>query len=185
MPFPALPLPAQKKVQPSASPKIVRANGKFLPTIGSIEVLDPALNKLIDPAAKIEVLASGFDWSEGPVWDKSRGVVLFSDVPANTIYQWSEKGGLQVYMTPSGYTGATHYSNEPGSNGLAYDTSGRLLCCEHGDRRVSVLTKGGGKRTVADNVTGKRFNSPNDLCVHPNGTIYFTDPPYGLHKRGK
>lgn len=160
--------------------------GNERPTIGSIERLDPALDKLIPKDVEIEVLAMGFNWSEGPVWDKKESRVLFSDVPANKVYQWSEVGGLSVYLDPSGYTGAQKYSNEPGSNGLTFDNKGRLLSCEHGDRRVSVLTtKEGGKMTVADRYEGKRFNSPNDVCVHPNGTIYFTDPPYGLPQREK
>ena len=153
------------------------------PTFGSIERLDPALDKLIAPDAQIEVLASGFNWSEGPVWDKEHNRLLFSDVPENKIFQWNEQDGLSVYMTPSGFTGLGDYGRERGSNGLDFDKQGRLLCCEHGDRRVSVLTKGGGKRTLTDNFDGKRFNSPNDLAVHSNGSIYFTDPPYGLPER--
>ncbi|MGJ8697174.1 MAG: SMP-30/gluconolactonase/LRE family protein [Verrucomicrobiaceae bacterium] len=156
------------------------------PTIGSIEVLDPSLEKLLAPDARIEVLASGFIWSEGPAWDKANKRILFSDVPKNTVYQWSDKAGLSVYLTPSGYTGPAEYSNEPGSNGLTFDSQGRLHSCEHGDRRVSILTlNGGGKMTLADRVDGKRFNSPNDLCIHPDGSIYFTDPPYGLPQKEK
>lgn len=151
-----------------------------LPTVGSIVSLGPAFDQLIAPDTKIEVLASGFDWSEGPVWDKEHKRLLFSDVPANTIFQWTEKDGISVYMNPSGFTGPDGYGREPGSNGLAFDQSGRLLCCEHGDRRVSILTKDGGKRTLADNADGKRLNSPNDLVVHRSGAIFFTDPPYGL-----
>lgn len=150
------------------------------PALGEIVRLDPALDNLIDPGAKIEVLASGFDWSEGPVWSKEAGCVWFSDVPRNHVLQWKEGEGLSVYLSPSGFTGVGPYSREPGSNGLAIDAQGRLVSCEHGDRRVSVLTKGGGKRTLADNFEGRRFNSPNDLCIDRNGNIYFTDPPYGL-----
>ncbi len=150
------------------------------PTLGSIERLDPALDALLAPDATLEVLASGRNWSEGPVWDKAANRLLFSDVPENTIFLWSEQDGLSVFMKPSGFTGSGNYGREPGSNGLAFDKEGRLLCCEHGDRRISVLTKNGGKRTLADHFEGKRFNSPNDLAVHPDGSIYFTDPPYGL-----
>jgi len=156
------------------------------PTLGTIEVRDPSLKNLIAVDATIEVLASGFDWSEGPAWDKKNSRILFSDVPQNTIYQWSEKDGISVYLTPSGYTGPAEYSSEPGSNGLAFDQKGRLHFCEHGDRRLSVLTdQDGGKMTIADRVDGKRFNSPNDLCHHPDGSIYFTDPPYGLPQKEK
>ena len=154
-------------------------------TLGSIERFDPAFEKLIAPDTQIELLASGFEWSEGPAWDKENERVLFSDVPTNTIHQWCEKNGLSVYMKPSGFTGPVEYSREPGSNGLTFDSKGRLVLCEHGDRRVSFLTKGGGKRTLADNWQGRRFNSPNDLVVHPNGSVYFTDPPYGLPQGDK
>ena len=85
-----------------------------------------------------------------------------------------------VFLEPAGFTGPASYGRERGSNGLALDREGRLLCCEHGDRRISVLEKNGGKRTLADSWDGKRFNSPNDLAVHDSGAIYFTDPPYGL-----
>jgi len=154
------------------------------PTAGSIERVDPALDQLIAPGTKIEVIASGFTWSDGPVWDKKNQRLLFSDVPENTVFQWNRKNGLSVFLKPSGYTGVSDYSNEPGSNGLTFDNEGRLLFCEHGDRRVSRITKdGGGKITLADRHDGKRFNSPNDLCVHSSGMIFFTDPPYGLPER--
>ena len=152
----------------------------------SIERLDPALDEILAPDAKIETLCKGFDWAEGPVWDEKERRLLFSDVPRNTIYQWKE-GDTEatVYMKPSGFTGVGNYGSEPGSNGLAMDDKGRLHFCEHGDRRVSYLTPGGGKRTLADNYNGKRFNSPNDLAIARNGDVYFTDPPYGLPGREK
>jgi gluconolactonase len=152
----------------------------------------PALDKLIAPGTKVEVLATGFDWSEGPVWDRTNQCLLFSDVPRNTIYRWPAEGepapdakGVSIFMKPSGFTGVSHYGREPGSNGLAFDKQGRLLCCEHGDRRVSIMKPGDGKRTLADQFDGKRFNSPNDLAIHSNGDVYFTDPPYGLPKKDK
>lgn len=155
-----------------------------LPTIGRVVRTDPRLDKLISRDSQIEVLASGFVWSEGPVWVKEGGYLLFSDVPQNTIFKWTEKDGLSTFLKPSGFTGAGTYGNEPGSNGLTLDGQGRLVLCEHGDRRVSVMPlTGGGKRTVADNFEGKRFNSPNDVVVHSNGSYYFTDPPYGLVKK--
>jgi len=152
------------------------------PTVGSVERLDPRIDAIVPQDAAIEVLAGGFDWSEGPVWIAKGGYLLFSDVPANTVFQWTEGKGVQPFLRPSGFTGVIEYGREPGSNGLAIDGRGRLLSCEHGDRRVSVLTEGGGKRTLADNWRGKRFNSPNDLALHSSGAIYFTDPPYGLPK---
>lgn len=150
------------------------------PTLGSVEREDPRLDRLLPKDATIEVLASGFDWSEGPVWVKDGGYLLFSDVPRNIIYKWHETDGLSTYLTPSGFTGILPYSKEPGSNGLTFDAQGRLVLCEHGDRRIARLEKGGGKITLADGYQGKRLNSPNDVVVKSNGDVYFTDPPYGL-----
>jgi gluconolactonase len=154
-------------------------------TLGRILRFDPAMDKLIPKDATIEVLASGFTWSEGPVWVGSAadGHLLFSDIPRNSVFRWKEGEGISLFLNPSGYTGATFYGLEPGCNGLIIDPQGRLVSCEHGDRRVSVLTKAGGKRTLVDNYQGKRLNSPNDGCYHSNGDLYFTDPPYGLPNR--
>lgn len=160
----------------------VQAQNNY-PTIGKVVRLDPALDVLIPKDARIEVLASGFDWAEGPAWVKDGGFLLFSDVPKNTVYKWKEKDGISVFLKPSGYTGVGEYSKEPGSNGLIINRKGELVSCEHGDRRVSVMPlSAGGKRTLADNFQGKRFNSPNDIVQHSSGAYYFTDPPYGLPK---
>ena len=165
---------------------LASAQQQPFPTAGTVERLDPALDQLIAPKTKIEVIASGFTWSEGPVWDKQHNRLLFSDVPENTVYQWNLKDGVSVFLKPSGFTGPSNYSGEPGSNGLAYNNEGHLLFCEHGDRRVSMITEGnGGKITLADKFEGMRFNSPNDLCVHSSGLIFFTDPPYGLPLKEK
>lgn len=148
----------------------------------SIERLDPRIDAIIPKDAVVETLCTGFDWAEGPVWDPRTESLLFSDVPRNTVYQWRE-GDTEaaVFLRPSGFTGNDRSDRgEPGSNGLALDAQGRLVSCEHGDRRVSVLTEKGGKMTLADRYDGKRFNSPNDLAIHRSGAIYFTDPPYGL-----
>jgi gluconolactonase len=158
------------------------------PTIGKIVRLDPRLDNLLSADTKIEVLATGFVWSEGPAWVKGTtpesGYLLFSDVPQNTVYKWSEKEGLTTFLKPSGYTGTGFYSNEPGSNGLTINKLGQLVSCEHGDRRVSAMPlTGGGKITLADRFQGKRFNSPNDVVQHSGGAYYFTDPPYGLPKQ--
>jgi gluconolactonase len=154
-------------------------------TLGQIERLDPALDALLPADAKIEILASGFTWTEGPVWVEKDGGghLLFSDIPRNTIFRWDPDAGISTFLQPSGYTGASFYGKEPGSNGLALDAEGRLLACEHGDRRLSVLTHDGGKRTLVDHYQGKRLNSPNDLAVHSSGSLFFTDPPYGLPQR--
>jgi gluconolactonase len=150
------------------------------PSIGRIVRENPLIDQLLGSEATIEVLASGMAWSEGPVWVKDGKYLLFSDIPNNSVMKWSEKDGLSLFLKPSGYTGIGPYSREPGSNALILDSEGRLTSCEHGDRRVSVLTKGGGKRTLVDNYQGKRLNSPNDLVYKSNGDLYFTDPPYGL-----
>ncbi|WP_437395351.1 SMP-30/gluconolactonase/LRE family protein [Flagellimonas lutimaris] len=153
-------------------------------TTGNLVVLDDAFFDYVEENAKIEVLAEGFIWSEGPVWVKEGDFLLFSDVPQNTIFKWKDGEGLSEFLKPSGYTGVLPYSNEPGSNGLIINNDGELVACEHGDRRISKMPLvGGGKFTLADTWMGKRFNSPNDVVQASNGTYYFTDPPYGLPKQ--
>lgn len=119
--------------------------------------------------SKFEMLETGFKFTEGPVWNASGGYLLFSDIPANRIYKWSPDGGVEVFLEPSG-----------NSNGLAYDRDGRLLACEHGNRRLSRIERDGTHTVLADKFRGKRLNSPNDLVVKSDGAIYFTDPPYGI-----
>lgn len=156
--------------------------------LGRVDRFSSALDDLIARDAEIEVLCGGFEWAEGPVWVPEKenefgGYVLFSDIPNNAVMKWQEGSGVSVYMKPAGYTGVADYGKEPGSNGLALDALGRLVLCEHGDRRISVLTKGGGKQTLADRWDGKRLNSPNDLAIRKHGDVYFTDPIYGLPNR--
>lgn len=150
------------------------------PVLGKVVRLDPKLDELLAPDARLEVISCCFDWSEGPTWDRKGGFLLFSDIPRNSVMKWKEGEGISLFLKPSGYTGAVPYGKEPGSNGLLMDPEGRLLSAEHGDRRISILYPDGGKRTLADNYQGKRLNSPNDLTRHSSGAIYFTDPPYGL-----
>ena len=152
-------------------------------TLGKIERLDPKFDKLVPKDARMEILESGFTWTEGPVWVKDGGYLLFSDIPRNSVFKWKEGEGVSLFLKPSGYTGNSYYGLEPGCNGLAINPDGRLVSCEHGDRRVSVLYKDGGKRTLVDNYQGKRLNSPNDVVFKSNGDMYFTDPPYGLPNR--
>lgn len=157
-------------------------------TIGKIHIIKEEARQFIDENASIEILADGFDWSEGPIWIKDKKAILFSDVPQNIVYVWKEGDRVAMpFIKPSGYTGVMTYSDEPGSNGLTLDLQGNLISCEHGDRRVSrmPLNKPGGKVTITDNHLGKRFNSPNDVIVASNGRIYFTDPPYGLAAKDK
>lgn len=153
-------------------------------TIGGIERLDAELDQLIDPSTKVEILADGFSWSEGPVWVPQLNAVLFTDVPENKLYQWEEINGLSIYLDPSGYTGYAPNEKKAGGNGLILDPEGNLLIAQHGDRRIAKvmtpLDKPGAFTTVVDRFEGKRFHSPNDLILHSNGDLYFTDPPYGL-----
>jgi gluconolactonase len=151
-------------------------------TLGTIERLDPAFDKLIGPDAKLEVLATGHDWTEGPVWvPREGGFLLFSDIPRNSIYKWQEGKGESLFMKPCGYTGTATNLKEPGSNGLLLDPKGRLVLMEHGDRRVSRLESwdGKAKTTLAHLYMDKRLNSPNDGAFKSSGDLYFTDPPYG------
>ena len=155
---------------------------KPYPTMGAIERKDRRLDKLIPPDAVLEKLADGFDWTEGPVWIREGGYLLFSDIPKNSIFKWKEGEGVSLFMKPSGYTGSKPRGGEPGSNALILDPQGRLVLCEHGDRRVSRVEKDGKKITLVDRYEGKRLNSPNDGVYKSNGDLYFTDPPYGLEK---
>jgi gluconolactonase len=159
--------------------------------LGSIERIDPSLNDLIDPGAALEVLADGYDWTEGPVWIESEKMLLFSDVPMNVIYKWTEQQGAGVYLKPSGFTaGDSSTSPEPGSNGLAIARDGKLVLCQQGDRRLALLdaplnAPQPSFTMVADNYGGKKFNSPNDVVVRKNGDLFFTDPPYGMPEGGQ
>ncbi len=152
------------------------------PPFGTIERQDKAIDDLIAPDAKIEKLAEGFDWSEGPVWMKNGGYLLFSDVPRNVVLKWKEGEGITEFLKPSGYTGSKPRGGEPGSNGLTTDRNGLLVLCQHGDRRVVRLEKNGQFTPIAQFYNYLRFNSPNDLDYKSNGDLYFTDPPYGLEK---
>lgn len=146
----------------------------------SILRLDPALDTLVPTDAVVEKVAGGFEFIEGPVWMPGTDERLFfSDIPANKLYSWSEKGGLETVLDPvmleHDGTGGMD-----GSNGLAIDADGLLVLCEHGDRRVARLEDDGSRTTLADRFDGKRLNSPNDIVFHSSGAAFFTDPPYGL-----
>lgn len=153
------------------------------PSMEIFEVHDPSFFSYLRKEDSLEILADGFNWSEGPVWvNESGGFLLFSDVPENKVYKWAEGEGKSVYLDPSGYTGE---GKREGSNGLLLDNEGRLLLCQHGDRRVARMgaeidSPEAAYETVADRYDLKRFNSPNDACIDSEGNIYFTDPPYGL-----
>ena len=153
------------------------------PAFGSVERLDPALDALLAPDAAMEVVATGFEWAEGPVWDFEAARLYFSDIPRNTAFAWSDADSLSVYLAPSGFTGEEYDGREPGSNGLVIGPDGQLTLCQHGDRRVAQLNPNKwGYSTLADSYNGKRLNSPNDACFDSRGNLYFTDPPYGMGK---
>jgi len=156
------------------------------PALGTIERLDPRFDRLVPRDAVLEKLAEGFAWSEGPVWlgppQRGRGHLLFSDIPNNVVFQWKEGEGLSVFLKPSGYTGTKPRGGEVGSNGLTLDAAGRLVLCQHGDRRIVRRETDGRWTTLVGGYEGKRLNSPNDLVFKSNGDLYFTDPPYGLPK---
>lgn len=156
-------------------------------TIGHVERLQTGLDDIVPPDAVFEILADGHEWTEGPVWVPALQSLLYSDVPRNAIYRWSEGAGASVWLTPSGYTGRERRGGETGSNGLALDPEGRLVLAQHGDRRIARLEAPVNRPepvfvTLSDRFEGKRYNSPNDLAIRSNGDVYFTDPPYGLEQ---
>jgi gluconolactonase len=148
-----------------------------------VQRLDPAMDAIVGPNPKIFKLAEGFKFTEGPIWVRDGAYLLFSDPNSNVIYKYTQDGELSVFRTPSGYSGAdiAEYG-QPGSNGLTLDREGRLTINEHGNHRVSRLEKDGKVTVLADNYQGKRLNSPNDLVYKSDGSLYFTDPPFGLPK---
>ena len=164
---------------------------------GEIERLDPAVDAIVPSGAHVEKLADGLGFVEGPVWIHKghEGYLLFSDIPANVIDKWSPNGGVSVFLEKSGFTGsdATDVGGQGnngrapvillGSNGITLDKQGRVTFCQHGDHGVVRVGKDGKRTTLADSYEGKRLNSPNDLVYKSDGSLYFTDPPFGLRKR--
>ena len=151
-------------------------------TIADVLRVNPAIDRIVPRDARVEQLAAGFSFTEGPVWLPD-GVLLFSDPDDNRIYRWSPDLGVSVFRTKSGYSGADigEY-RQPGSNGLTLDAAGRLTIAEHGNRRITRLEKNGSITVLADRYDGRRLNSPNDLVYKSDGTLYFTDPFFGLPK---
>ena len=152
-----------------------------------IIVKNPLIHQIIPENTVVEILADGFVWTEGPLWLPEENKLIFSDIPSNSIFEWSENAGKKLYLKPSGFTGKDKRKGEPGSNGLLLNASGELILCQHGDRRVAKMAAPLSKPkaefiTLADNYNGKKLNSPNDAAFHKNGDLYFTDPPYGLEK---
>jgi gluconolactonase len=160
-------------------------------TLGSVERIDPALDAIVDKDAQVEIIAEGFEWSEGPLWLKNQNMLIFSDVPKNIVYKWTEGKAAEAYLTPSGYTGDNSpYSGEEGSNGLFLSNDGKLVLCQHGDRKVSMMdapldAPAAKFSPLADNYQGLKLNSPNDGTFNSKGDLFFTDPPYGLPKQAE
>ena len=150
---------------------------------GPIERLDRALDAIVPPNAKVEKLADGFTWTEGPVWTHA-GYLLFAEIPSNRIVKWSPQGGISTFLQPSGYQGSEPYGGrESGSNGMTLDKQGRLTVAGHARRnvfRLESLAKGAKLTVLAERYQGKRLSSPNDLVYASDGSLYFTDPPYGM-----
>ncbi len=168
-----------------AETKVATASPTATPAVPETKIvrLDPAFDKLVPADAKVEKLAEGYIWTEGPVWNKKENYLLFSNIPGNEIIKWQEGKAASQFLHPAGYSGKEPFTGkEPGTNGLTYDAQGTLVMCQHGDRRVAKLEADGKIIALASNYNGKRFNSPNDLVYHSNGSLYFTDPPYGLPK---
>ena len=147
--------------------------------VGEILRVDPRLDELIATDARIEKLADGFVFIEGPVWDRNESRLLFSDVRGNTIYQWTETNGATPFIDPV-FEGDRTGRGSISSNGLTLDAEGRLIICEHGNRRISRLEADGSRSVVVDTYQGNQLNSPNDAVYASDGSLYFTDPPYGL-----
>ena len=153
-----------------------------------IQMLDPALDHIVSADTKLERVANGFNkWTEGPVWTRE-GTLLFAEIPANNIVQWSPAKGAVVFMHPSGYKGSEPYKGpEPGSNGMTLDADGRVSVAGHAGRTVWRMESVDPKAQItvlADSYQGKKLNSPNDLVYKSDGSLYFTDPPYGLQTQG-
>ena len=168
-----------------SAPKSQESLEQEFMSIGSVERLDSSLNALIPEGAEIEVLASGFEWAEGPIWLEGQQALIFTDVPTNTVWKWTETDSLSLYLKPSGYLGDRTDKREPGANGLALDASGNLILCQHGERQVGKMLASldapkSDFEALAIGYQGKRFNSPNDLVYNSKGQLFFTDPPYGM-----
>ena len=150
--------------------------------IGSIERLSSEMDDFISKDSKIEIIAKGFTWSEGPVWSSKLNAVLFSDVPNNIIYKWDEENGLDIFLDKIGYSGIVPNSKKSGTNGLIIDQQGNLIICMHGDRRIVKLKDWNSNKVlpIATSFNNKLFNSPNDLVYNSKKELFFTDPPYGL-----
>ncbi len=172
---------------PAARPACTQSAAADAPAITALNVdrADPASSRIIPAAAKLERIATGFTWVEGPVW--VNGGLFFADIPSNSIRRWTPGKGVSIFLQPSGYQGSAPYGGrEPGSNGMTLDTLGRLTVAGHAQRdvfRFESLNPESVQTVLADRYQGHRLNSPNDLVYRSDGSLYFTDPPYGLRKQ--
>ncbi len=158
------------------------AAAPFRESVGRVVAFDPAFHALVPKDARIEKIADGFTWSEGPAWIQDGHYLLFNDVPANTMHRWSETDGVSVFLKPSGYAGPDLDGlREAGANGLEAEPAGPVLLADSGSRLIARFDPATKRRTtLAATFEGKRFNSPNDIARRSDGTVFFTDPPYGL-----
>lgn len=161
-------------------------NQKSKPEIDkAFEILDEEAWNIFSTSAQMEVLDSGFIWTEGPLWLDKTGQLIFNDIPQNKTFAWTKEEGTTTYLSPSGYTNDETREGEPGANGLLLNGNGQLVLCQHGDRRMALMNSTIDSptstfSTIVNNYNGKRLNSPNDATYSKSGNLYFTDPPYGL-----
>jgi len=172
---------------PTSAPATPATSSKVAPSViaeARIDRWDPALDAIVPRDARIEKIAEGFGWAEGPLWIKSGGYLLFTDVPGNKMWKWSEKGGLEKFLDPSGAASFDpNIWREAGANGLAVYDANSILVADTGNRGIQRLDLKTKKKTpVAMSFEGKKFSSPNDVVKMKNGVVFFTDPPYGFKK---
>ena len=156
-------------------------NQKALAQNSPFKILDASFLQLVDTSERVQKIAGGFGFVEGPLWSKN-GYLMVSDLWRNKIYKIGKDGKIEVLMERSGFTGmdTVGLAKAYGSNGLAYDRQGNILVCQHSNHAIAMITKDNKMRTVVNSYKGKRLNSPDDLAVKSDGSIYFTDPPYGF-----
>ncbi len=173
---PFLIISARNAAEGAAAPKVVHDSSPL-----KFDRLDPSIDRIVPPGAMLERVATGFTWVEGPVWDS--GSLFFAEIPSNSIRRWIPGSGVSIFLQPSGYKGTDAYGYEPGTNGMTLDARGRLTVAGHAQRdvfRFESLDPKGPITILAHTYQGKQLNSPNDLVYRSDGSLYFTDPPYGL-----
>ena len=172
---------AVKRVAAGSDPSLGPSAGVLDSSPLKVDHLDSSIDRIVPAGAMLERVATGFTWVEGPVWDS--GSLFFAEIPSNSIRRWTPGSGVSIFLQPSGYKGSDAYGREPGSNGMTLDARGRLTVAGHAQRdvfRFESLNPEGPITILADTYQGKRLNSPNDLVYRSDGSLYFTDPPYGL-----